>query len=322
MAAMAVMASVAVAGPELAAASDERASPTASASAAPSAPSVPPAQVVPSHVSVLTGEQVVQILDETVDWYRTLGTQQQTATQPSDLLILYANQQTASQVVALAFEIARANAELLSSEASSAAPAGGDADAGDGARSEQTLAGMQKKLQAQRQSIQAEMDAERRQLAAAPKGGATELDVKVQELQSELDMVDARRNLLNNMTQFLNESDAKTAGANALKAHIDAIAASVPSSGVAAAPAAPAASAAAPPAAAAPGGKAAAAAAPALFAGNGAAATRLGIWDLGANVLRLSQKNRDHRRRRPPHGCAGGRRFSPFAASRCSNCSS
>src|SRR5229473_4255242 len=71
-----------------------------------------------ARVSVLTGEQVVQILDETVDWYRTLGTQQQNATQPSDLLILFANRQTADKVVALAFEIARANAELLSSEAS------------------------------------------------------------------------------------------------------------------------------------------------------------------------------------------------------------
>ncbi len=72
-----------------------------------------------SHVSVLTGEQVIQILDETVDWYRTLGTQQQNATQPSDLLIVFANRQTADKVVGLAFEIARANAELLSSEASS-----------------------------------------------------------------------------------------------------------------------------------------------------------------------------------------------------------
>src|ERR1700675_2915454 len=70
-----------------------------------------------SRVSVLAADQVIQILDETVDWYRTLGTQQQNATQPSDLLILFANRQTADKVVALAFEIARANAELLSSEA-------------------------------------------------------------------------------------------------------------------------------------------------------------------------------------------------------------
>src|SRR5213078_5325364 len=74
------------------------------------------AQAITSR-AVMTGEQVVRILDETVDWYRTLGAQQQSATQPSDLLILYANRQIADGVVGLAFEVARANAELLSSQA-------------------------------------------------------------------------------------------------------------------------------------------------------------------------------------------------------------
>ena len=97
--------------------------------AKPAAPAPVPASTTPtpapaatSRVSVLTGDQVIQILDQTVEWYRTLGTQQQSASQPSDLLILYANQQTAAQVVALAFDIARANAELLSSEASARHP--------------------------------------------------------------------------------------------------------------------------------------------------------------------------------------------------------
>src|SRR3984893_14105177 len=139
-----------------------------------------------SNVSVLTGDQVVQILDETVDWYRTLGAQQQTATQPSDLLILYANQQTADKVIGLAFEIARANAELLSSEASSA-----DAST-DAASSAQTLNEQQKKLDAQRQAIEDEMAADRKLLAA----GKTELAAKLSELQGELDMVNARKNLL------------------------------------------------------------------------------------------------------------------------------
>src|SRR5690349_1691602 len=67
--------------------------------------------------AVMTGDQVVRILDATVDWYRTLGVQQQSATQPSDLLIIYANRQTADRVIGLAFDIARANAELLASEA-------------------------------------------------------------------------------------------------------------------------------------------------------------------------------------------------------------
>src|SRR5687768_13810250 len=75
-----------------------------------------PAARPPDSRAVMTGDQVVQILDETVNWYRTLGAQQEAAPQPSDLLILYANRQTADKVVALAFEIARANAELLASD--------------------------------------------------------------------------------------------------------------------------------------------------------------------------------------------------------------
>ncbi len=53
----------------------------------------------------MMGDDVVHILDESVDWYRMLGVQQQSATQPSDLLILYANRQTADRVVKLAFEL-------------------------------------------------------------------------------------------------------------------------------------------------------------------------------------------------------------------------
>src|SRR5579884_2394168 len=61
----------------------------------------PTAQAMTSR-AVMTGEQVVRILDQTVDWYRTLGAQQQSATQPSDLLILYANRQIADRVIGLA----------------------------------------------------------------------------------------------------------------------------------------------------------------------------------------------------------------------------
>ena len=77
----------------------------------------PAEPAAPINRAVMMGDEIVRILDETVDWYRMLGVQQQSATQPSDLLILYANRQAADRVVALAFELARANAELLSSQA-------------------------------------------------------------------------------------------------------------------------------------------------------------------------------------------------------------
>jgi small-conductance mechanosensitive channel len=242
----------------------------------------PPAPAANSQVSVLTGGQVVQILDETVDWYRTLGTQQQTASQPSDLLILYANQQVANQVIGLAFDLARANAELLSSEASNAQ------SAGEATSPAHNLDDWQKKLPAQRQAIQGEMDADRRQIAAARKAGNTDLEAKMSELQGELDMIDARKNLLDTMSQFVNQSDEKTAGANALKAHIDAIAVSVPSQGAGTGTVAGPAP--APSTAASPAAKSSAASAPTLFANGGSASTRSGIWDLAGNALRLSEK--------------------------------
>jgi hypothetical protein len=215
-----------------------------------------------SGVSVLTADQVIEILDQTVDWYRTLGTQQQNATQPSDLLILFANRQTADKVVALAFEIARANAELLSSEAS----AGQSADAS----SPQALDRQRADLTAKQKSIEDEMAADRRR-AAAEKGGPA-LEATLLELQGELAMVAARKNLLDTMTDFVNESDPKGAGATALKAHIDAIAATIPGASAATPPASP------PPAA------------PAVIGAAAAAPVRTGIWELGASALRLRNK--------------------------------
>jgi hypothetical protein len=214
-------------------------------------------------VSILTADQVIQILDETVDWYRTLGTQQQNATQPSDLLILFGNRQTADKVVALAFEIARANAELLSSEAA----AGQTADAS----SPQALNRQRAELEAKQKSIEEEMSEDRRRAASGKAGPA--LEATLLELQGELAMVAARKNLLDTMADFVNESDPKGAGANALKAHIDAIAASIPGASATPAPASPS-----------------AAPVPAASAAPAAAPARTGIWDLGTNVLRLRNK--------------------------------
>jgi small-conductance mechanosensitive channel len=215
----------------------------------------------------MTGEQVIQILDATVDWYRTLGSQQQAAIQPSDLLILYANRQTADKVVALAFEIARANAELLSSEAEAKQSASDPA-------SLQSLLKLQRELDARRKEIQGQIEAQRAAMASAAREQRTQARDRIAVLQGELDLVNARRNLLANMSQFASATDAKGTGANALKAHIDAIAASIPASNPTMPPAL--------------AGTASSAAQP--NASGAIALGRFGIWDLTATVLRLSSK--------------------------------
>lgn len=212
-------------------------------------------------VSILSGAQVIRILDETVEWYRALGTQQQNATQPSDLLILFANRQTADKVVSLAFDMARANAELLSSEASAAAAA-------DSTTASESLSQKQSQLAAEHQSVQQEIATDRQQLGTAGKG-REDLAAKVSELQGELAMVDARKNLLDTMTEFVHDSDPKAANANALKGQIDAIAATVP---------------------AAPPATAASSSAPAAATATSATPSRYGIWDLATEVLRQHNK--------------------------------
>jgi small-conductance mechanosensitive channel len=239
----------------------------------------PAAQAITSR-AVMTGEQVVRILDETVDWYRTLGAQQQSATQPSDLLILYANRQIADRVIALAFELARANAELLSSEADVAQKAAADA-----ASSPQAMQRVQQQLDGRRAELQAEIASMQRRLAAAPKAQRAEVQTRISELQSELDLVNARRNLHGSMSQFTYQSDANGTGASTLKAHIDAIAASVPSSSGGAGPAGPAAGSMS-------GSVAASTAASPPSSGNDNSSRRIGIWDLASNVMRLSDKLR------------------------------
>lgn len=227
-------------------------------------------------VSPLTAEQLVQILDETVNWYRTLGTQEQSATQPSDLLIFYANRQTADKVIRLAFEIARANAELLSSEVSSAGASGA------AVRSPRDLQQLEQGTAQRGESLQSEMESVRRTLAAARPSAKSDLNAKLRELQGELDMVKAQKNLFDTMSQFVSENDAKRASVSALKDRIDALAATIPATSDAASPSTRVAL---------PIGSPTSNLVPIASGGSNIALRELGIWDLVRETLRLSQKS-------------------------------
>ncbi len=234
-----------------------------------------PAGTAPeSQISVLSGAQVVQILDDTVDWYRTLGTQQQNATQPSDQLILFANRQTADKVIALAFDIARANAELLSSEASSGKSAANIS-------AQQSLGHKQDQLDAQRLAIQQRINAAQQQKLTASGNFKQDIDAKLIELQGELAMVNARMNLLDTMTDFVGESDAEAERANVLKEQIEAIAATIPAARGSSAAASPI---------GAPSTAVGQAISAPITGDDNKTPVRYGLWDLGANVLRQHEK--------------------------------
>jgi small-conductance mechanosensitive channel len=244
----------------------------------------------------MDGKQVIQVLNQTIDWYRMLAVEQQAATEPSDLLILNENRQVAVEVIGLAFIVARADADLLVKQAA-AAPAPAAA-----AGPSQALAQVQAKLNAQESAVQSELASSQPKLAAAPKKAKVELQGKIAELKGELELIHTKKSLVASIAGF-ETGGTDNSAANALRAQIDAMAVALPTaSGAASASIAASANAPSANAVPAPGAAASSAttahgtiAAPSspLAATTTAvvpAGSRFGLWDLAANVFRLSQK--------------------------------
>jgi hypothetical protein len=248
-----------------------------------------PAGPAPGAAAPMTGAQVIQVLDQTIDWYRTLGIQQQVSNEPSDLLILYDNRQTANQVIGSAFEAARANAEILAKQP-------GPKDTGGASASSQSLSQLQNKFAAKGTDVQNELESDQAQLATAQPEQKVALQAKISELQGELDLINARKSLLATLSSFNNQSDKNGISAGALKAQIDAMAVTLPSStGAGSTSSNLASSNPTQPNTGSTGAASSRAPNPAvppstLTGVSGIAAARFGIWDLAANVVRLSEK--------------------------------
>ncbi len=196
------------------------------AGAAPDARAVPAAPAATTVAgpggALLTGAQLIQLLDQTVDWYRALSIQQQTAAEPRDQLVLYENKRTADQVVALAFQFAKANAQALSTGADSGQAGGGTEPSG------QTYLQYQRQLDAQAQTFQQQLDAYQRRLSGARGGARAALQERVSALQGELDLVQAKKSLIDTLSEFAGAGGAAGAGTSGLRAQIDAMAIAVP----------------------------------------------------------------------------------------------
>ena len=225
----------------------------------------------------MSGERVIQVLDQIVDWYRTLAIQQQGASEPGDVLILYENHQIANQVVSLAFAAARADADLLARGPAAAQPSA------DPTVSVRALIQLQEKLSAQGQAIQGELDAARHRLSTAPKKAQPELQAKLAELQSELDLINTKRGIATSIIAGFGSGEGDST-ASALRAQIDAMAVSVPGANVAPAAGADAAMSTRSPA------PTASNPAPAGSAAVNSAVPRFGLWALAENVFKLSNK--------------------------------
>jgi len=167
--------------------------------------------------------QIIQFLSHTITWYRQLPVEQQLATQPSDLTFFQENQRVAGQVVQLAFDYARSQAQMRSKnrpQQQTQAPA---------SNQYQRLVQAAQKADQQIEDTEAELQSTRGKLASAPPAKRKQLQAEVAELESEVGLLQARRDAIDSMVQFVSSSNTG-GGAAGLRAQIEELARSVPAS--------------------------------------------------------------------------------------------
>jgi len=180
-----------------------------------------------SSAPTMQPSQIINFLSHTITWYRQLAAEQQLATEPSDVTFLQENRRVADQVVQLAFDYARTQAQLQAKQASRSQTA--NPTATSGSEQSQRLTRAAQKAEQQIDDTQKELADTREKLATAKAANRSLLESQVAELESELGLLQARRDALNSMLEFVSSSSNGNSGVG-LRAQIEELARSVPAS--------------------------------------------------------------------------------------------
>jgi small-conductance mechanosensitive channel len=195
--------------------------PQTTAPAQPPAPATPVSNTPAGSTSAVAPAQIIDFLSRTIAWYRELPVQQQLATEPADLTYVQENRTLANQVVQLAFDYARAQAQAQAKQVKA------NSDQAQPSQQYQRLTQMAQKTDQDLEDTQKELQDTRDKLARATAAKRKLMQAQVDELESEINLLQARRDALNTMVEFVASS---TSGGLGLRAQIEELARSVPAS--------------------------------------------------------------------------------------------
>jgi small-conductance mechanosensitive channel len=167
---------------------------------------------------------VIEYINQSINWYRQFVVEQQIADEPSDALILSDNRQIADQAIRLAFDYGRAEAAALAKQGT-VTPS--DTQNSAAARF-QSLTQLSAKLDAQAKELEGELDSLRQKLQTATGKNRQLVKNDLEETQSELQLVEVRRDVIRSMLEFVSGASASGVGASGLRGQIEALARSVP----------------------------------------------------------------------------------------------
>ena len=174
--------------------------------------------------SLPDAQSVVSYLNQTIVWYRQLTVQQEAATEPSDAVFLNQNRQLADQVVRLSFDFARADAQLLGAKGEK----GTTTPAASGPGHYQSLVALAAKADQQVKAKQQELAGLKAQWDGASGRRRSTLASTVAETQSELDLLQARRDSLRSMIEFVSGRDVSGLTSGSLRSEIEELARTIP----------------------------------------------------------------------------------------------
>ncbi|MBZ5496165.1 MAG: mechanosensitive ion channel family protein [Acidobacteriia bacterium] len=173
----------------------------------------------------LNSAVLLQYLNQTIGWYQQLDLQRQLMTDPDEGMVVNDNQQIANQVVSLAFEFARAEAESIEKEEASGQAGGRDQAAPS---RYQALRQMMTNLDQQVRANKKELESLQQKQANETGPRRESLQTRIDETKSELDLAQVRSDMFHTIAEFIGGSSTSGFGAIGLREKIEALARSVP----------------------------------------------------------------------------------------------
>jgi small-conductance mechanosensitive channel len=174
----------------------------------------------------IDGTTVLHHLNQVISWYRRATTGIQTVGQPSDGIYQDNTQNLGTEVVRLAFQSARAEAELMKAQEKAGTPnsASGSSPSGQTTQ-QQNLVQMEAKTAAQIDQLQNQIQSLDQQIQKAPAARRSALISQRDAQQSELELQKALLDAVQKMASFV-EANGEIAGG--LEGGINQLARSIP----------------------------------------------------------------------------------------------
>ena len=172
----------------------------------------------------VSSTELLQFLNQTIDWYRQMDRQRQMATEPDQLLLVNENMQITNQVAWLAFDFARAEAESADKQSGISQTV----DQGSNSSRYQSLRRLSETLDKKIRASREEIESLRQKMATATGRQRNALQSKIAESESELDLALVRKESLHSMVEFVGGTSANGLGATGLRQKIEALARSIP----------------------------------------------------------------------------------------------